>query len=108
MQEIELTTTESSETFRVSIQKVMSKSYRIEGHSFSKNISLNKGELIFQLVEDSSASNLLNYSLILPFDGLSVAMTIDVYLNEKTENGEEVQTHQELGLNIEKPIKTFT
>jgi len=104
MSEIKITT-ETQETFRLSIQKIMTKSYRVVGHQYSSDVSGNRGNIKIFLSEDAGLPLLLSFSLILPFNGLSLGAIFDVFLKESNDNEGDANTHQELGINIEKPIK---
>lgn len=96
---------ETQETFKLRIQKLMTKKYRVIGHQFNSDSSLNRGTIKIFLEEDINSNQLLSFSLILPFHKLTLGAIFDVFLNELNSNEGNANTHQELGINIEKPIK---
>lgn len=91
--------------FKIDIQHKSGFRNKISNGVFSWDNNLNRASLELILEQDDDASFLINDSIVLPYHGLDRSATINVSIKESTSNGREPNTHQEVGINIEKPIE---
>jgi len=91
-------------TFKIGIKERLEATYLIDNVVFEPNISANSAEIVLNLVIDSNAPSLFEYSFSQPFVGFEANENIVITIKMKNKDGQDI-VHQESATHLDKPLQ---